>query len=270
MEDNAGTQRSLRIDEELVCMDALKYALETKGKATVGLPKRSRPGSDPPDFWVEVNGREMAVEVCSITEFQTYESHCRQLARCIEMKARNSDVLRGTYLLIIRRRPQIPKLNRKRLSEPYCIAHQYINDNREVEVADEVVLFQDDNGEIQLKKIHVRNAPIGLIHVTVEFEGQTIEKLAELIDSACRSKTDKLLKKNCPPSEAILALYDAYGFADSQTVKSAVALLDTRYNFHSVFWAASFSPRENILYPKEHGRGGAFLWSTVSEWLDGD
>ncbi len=270
MDDNARTQGSHRIDEELVCMDALKYALETKGKAIVGVPKRSQPGSDPPDFWVEVNGRETAVEVCSITEFQAYESHCREMASCIEKNALNSDVLRGSYSLMIRGRPGIPKLKKKRPSQPYRIAHQYIIDTREVEAADEAILLEDGNGEIQLKKIRSRDTPIGLIRVTAEFEGQTIEKLAELIDSACRSKTKKLLKKDCLPSEAILALYDAYGFADIEAAKSAASSLDTKLNFHSVFWAASFSRRENILYPKEHGRSGAFLWSTVPEWLDGD
>jgi len=68
-------------------------------------------------------------------------------------------------------------------------------------------------------------------------------------------------------TDVILAFYDAYPFTDREDVEAAFKNVTNISFFHSIYWAASFSERNNVLFPDEHGRYGYFLYSKESEWM---
>ena len=68
------------------------------------------------------------------------------------------------------------------------------------------------------------------------------------------------------PGEVLLLFYDAFGYASREDVVAAFQEVHGYNWFHSIFWAASFSDRENASYPAEPGREGFFLFSHKSEW----
>jgi len=68
----------------------------------------------------------------------------------------------------------------------------------------------------------------------------------------------------CP--DVILLFYDAYGYGNIQDARKAFSNIKGHKWTHSIYWAASFSDRKNILYPDSPGRGGAFLYSKNNLW----
>ena len=63
-----------------------------------------------------------------------------------------------------------------------------------------------------------------------------------------------------------LLLYDAYGYGSLETAMRAALDVKGYEWLHSIFWAASFSDRPNVMYPDSPGRAGCFLYSKSEGW----
>jgi hypothetical protein len=96
-----------------------------------------------------------------------------------------------------------------------------------------------------------------------KYEGEVRRDLAELLSQSIQKKHEKIQKKGILTacSDVILLLYDAYGYGDASDATRALSSVSGFDWLHSIFWAASFSDRENGLYPKSPGRSGEFLYS---------
>jgi hypothetical protein len=106
-----------------------------------------------------------------------------------------------------------------------------------------------------------------LLPVECKREGEYRDELRRLLQEAIDEKLKTMrefIQRNDTP--VILALYDAYGFAECDDVREEF-LNTTGYDqFHSVFLAASFTDRLNDLWPDEPGRTGYFLYSKNPAW----
>ena len=78
-------KQPLRIDEELVCADSLKHALESRLSCRVSSLRKI--DNDPPDFALRIDGTEFFAEVTSIVADQTFHAHCREFANVIQNRA---------------------------------------------------------------------------------------------------------------------------------------------------------------------------------------
>lgn len=258
---------SNRIDEELVSVDALVHHLKRHcGCSNVQV---EREDDDPPDFWIDVDGQTYAVEVTSIVTEQAYDAPCRALAKAIADTARDQGVLKGTYGLIVTRRPGLPRRNSMGWSALVGNATSFIQATRSAESTEESFLVDDEHGRVGIRKFGPTGASVGRVHFTeVKWQGDTRQEVQHLMQQALTTKRAKLAKKGVPSqcSRIVLVFYDAYGFADQDDARHSLLQTTGHDWFHSVFWAASFTSRANELSPGSPGRGGIFLYSKSAGW----
>jgi hypothetical protein len=257
-----------KIDEELVCIDALVQHLKRVDANSLIEAKREK--SDPPDYWLKFGENRFAVEITSIVQDQVYSAQCDSLILSIKNALRESgDSVQGTYAVEFFRSPEIPgrwtgkwkKLVEDTVDRIRCLAGPTL--------CSESRVFQDTRGHITISKWSDKGSAVGMLRVPeAKYEGEANDELSVLMEQAIGKKFKSLQKKNvmakCP--DVILLLYDAYGYGSIETAKSALFNIKGYEWLHSIFWAASFSDCSNVIYPDSPGRSGGFLYSIVDGW----
>ena len=261
------TAKGNRIDEELVCVDSLVHFLkQVCGHQEVQVKRET---DDPPDFWLHIDGKRFAAEVTSIVTDQGYLSLCRKLKQSIQEKAQEFGNLNGIYALIIERNPNLPKRTSSDWQRLVDIVVSFIAATREASSTEISYLQEDSYGRLGVQKTSDKGTAVGLWGFSgFKWEGEAQEELTALIQDAVTIKRSKLEKKNIPQQcpDAILLLYDAYGYGDAEDAREALRKVQGYDWFHSVFWAASFTDRDNKLSPENPGRIGSFLYSKEDGW----
>lgn len=260
-------EKKNRIDEEKVCIDSLAHNLmHLHGCRGVNVHPEI---DDPPDFWIDVDGLQYAAEVTSIVNGQAYHATCTFLKDMVKQKATDERVLVGTYLLKVRRHPDLPRRN----SNEWCVligkVLSFIQNTASNKSTGESFILDDQQGHLSIQKTSSNNATVGLIYAPeAKWEGEVHNELQELMQEAVTTKRKKLEKKgvptNCP--NIFLVLYDAYGYGSIEDAQKALLCTDGYDWFHSVYWATSFTDRDNILSPDNPGREGTFLYSKIDKW----
>lgn len=258
--------KTKRIDEELVCMDALVHSLKHHhGYTQVNV---QRENNDPPDFWITINGERFAAEVTSIVTGESYRAICRKLYNVIEKRWAEEDFA-GKYTLRISRQPELPKYNSPEWHQLVCKAIAFIHATQTVSFTEDTSLMTTAHGHIDIRKITSKGENVGLVEpLEGRWEGEIHIELHQIMQEAITKKYQQLNRKGVQNdcSQIILLLYDAYGYGDSKDAQKAL-LKAVGYDwFHSIFWAASFTDRSNILSPRNHGREGIFLYSKNKTW----
>ncbi|HBE71076.1 MAG TPA: hypothetical protein DDW52_23260 [Planctomycetaceae bacterium] len=255
-----------RIDEELVCIDSLHHVLERELGLAVGAPTRVEPGEDPPDFWLQIAETDTPVEITSITQRAAFNHHARQMAKTLKERALDADILHGTYVLKFRRFPPIPHPRRKRDRRIYDSAMDFISRTANLNAGVELDIFDEHSGHIVLTKLSPSGATVAEMLTHTEWEGESQEKIRDLISVAAKSKIEKLGKNGHSSKSVILALYDAYAFVEFDSIVECTAELECLNAFGAVYWASAFADRENFTYPDQPGRDGGFIASSIEEW----
>ena len=215
--------------------------------------------SDPPDFWITVAGTKYAVEVTSIVVDEGYHALCRKLLESIQTECDANDDIDGLFDLHISRRPKIPKRGTSNWNKLVATALAHMPG---LSTASSEDLLKDANGTVTLRKVSDHGSAI---RSEAKWEGEVQEQLSERIQNAIDEKREKIEEKGIL-EPCILLLYDAYGYGDIEDAQQALLQAQGYKWFHSIFWAASFSDRQNLLFPDSPGRGGAFLYSKNGEW----
>jgi hypothetical protein len=256
-----------RIDEELVSIDCLAHCLKEQcGCSQVEI---EREPDDPPDFWVTVDGVRFAAEVTSIVTEQSYRANALKLKRAIENSARETGALIGKFVLTLERHPTLPQSSTREWRDLVDQAKSFIETTALTESTKEFPLLKSPDGHLRIRKICSQGSTLGLCGpACAKWEGEIQDDLCKLMQDSVNKKRTKLKNKSVPSScpRVLLLFYDAYGFGDVEDAQKALLRVDGYDWFHSVFWAASFTNRENELYPKEPGRRGAFLYSSDNRW----
>ncbi len=257
----------IRFDAELVCADCLTHYLKDKGGCNSILIKRNK--DDPPDFWFTIDGEKFAVEITSIVKDQGYLANINKLTENIQQSAQDNNVLSGKYVLIIFRKPNIPRKNTPEWNNLVNKTTSFIKATKNIGSTDKTELFKDFNGYIAIAKADQHsNTVVCMFTTQFQWEGDTQTELTQLMQKAVDEKQKKLEEKgvpsNCPQN--ILMFYDAYGYGDIEDAQTALLKVEGYRWFHSVFWVSSFTNRQNELYPNEPGRTGIFLYSTNLTW----
>ncbi|MBW2741164.1 MAG: hypothetical protein JRE64_20505 [Deltaproteobacteria bacterium] len=259
-------EKMKRIDEELVCVDSLAHNLmHLHGCSDVNV---HREPNDPPDFWINVDGQRYAAEVTSIVKEQAYHATCTLLKDMAKKRATDEGGLVGTYCLKVIRHPDLPRRNSTEWSALVGKVLSFIQNTVSVESTGESFLLDDQQGHLSIQKKSADGATVGLIGAPeAKWEGEINNELQELMQEAVTTKRKKLEKKgvpgNCPRN--FLVLYDAYGYGSAEDAKKALLCTDGYDWFHSVFWATSFTDRDNMLYPGNPEREGTFLYSKINK-----
>ncbi|MEK6262890.1 MAG: hypothetical protein AABP62_30190 [Planctomycetota bacterium] len=257
---------SNHIDEELVCIDSVRHVLNLTLGLTVGAPTRVEPGNDPPDFWLQIAGSDIPVEVTSIIQRAAFNHQAREMAKTLKERALEANVLHGTYALSFRRFPPIPYPRRKRDKDSYGMALDYIGRTANVTEETELDIVSENSGYIAIKKLSPNGAMVGEMIMHTEWGGESQEKIRDLVDNAARSKIGKLRKNGHSSQDSILALYDAYAFITFDEVVECTTDLASLGEFSAVYWASAFADRENFTFPDQPGRDGGFIASSIPGW----
>lgn len=254
-----------RIDEELVSVDSLKHVLLTRcGCKLVHLHREQ---NDPPDFTVVIDGEPFPTEVTSIVSHQQYHAQCVEFAKAIGDRANSLGILSGKYAFVISRFPRIPKPTSKSGRRLIDAAVAYIDTMRRQGAAPKVQLAQDESGKISIEKTSANGSIVGIVWIPPGMRGNEIQnQLALLIQRAVDNKKRKLQDAGIGSRQALLLLYDAFGYAEPEEAVAAMQQVTGYDWFHSIFWAASFFDRKNMSYPREPGRDGLFLFSNNPSW----
>lgn len=253
-----------RIDEELVCIDALTYVLlNSCGCKTVTYERQT---DDPPDFLVNIDQKEFPVEVTSITFLQGYDAQVRQFCSYLEKSAIKESILSGTYLLSVIGTPDIPKPTSIRGKELISTCISFMASTKDQETTSPRVFVEEFGGNLALEKSSRNEKRILQAQTRVHWIADAQANMINLVEDAVRSKKEKLSKKGILEGEAILLLYDAFAITDFDETQEAFSSVRNFDWFHSIVWVPTFSNRENINHPSEPGRGGIFLFSQNSAW----
>lgn len=256
-----------RVDEELVCADSLAYNLKFFGGCHD--VKVQRELSDPPDFWLDIDGQKYAAEVTSIVNEQAYHAACIALKDAVKKGAIGEERITGSYCLQLTMCPNLPRKNSAEWRDLCGKALSFIRDQDSRESVEETLLLDEQQGQLSIRKIAATGATVGLFGAPVaKWEGEIHNELQELIQDAVTKKRKKLEKKGVPAQcpRIFLVLYDAYGYGNAEDAQKALLSTEGYDWFHSVFWATSFTDRENALYPGSPGREGMFLYSKTYKW----
>ena len=263
----AKDRKAKRIDEELVCADALAHCLKHEyGCCHVDVRRET---NDPPDFWITIDGEKFAAEVTSIVSNEGYRANCRKLKEAIRQAVKQLDNMTGTYTLLMTHRPELPRHASSEWQSLARRATSFIQATRSVTSTDEYRLFKDGHGYVDIKKVSTEGATVGLLGpVDVKWEGEIQEELCQIMWQRIAEKRRKLEKKGVPDKcpQIMLLLYDAYGYGDTEDAQKALLKVEGYDWFHSIFWAASFTDRANEISPQNPGRNGAFLYSRDENW----
>jgi hypothetical protein len=255
-----------RIDEELVCVDALKHVL----CAVCGCKDvhAHREKQDPPDFTVMVDGEQFPAEVTSIVSRQQYHEQCKEFAEAIRNQADSQRKLHGTYAFIVTHLPVLPRPASKGGRKLLDAAIAYIESTKQAIVSSEFQIATAAEGQISIEKVSASGATVSFCGIPpLMWEGEIQAQLSTLIQEVVDTKHRKLEKAGIGSEKALLLLFDAYGYGEPIDAVAAMQHLNGHDWFHSVFWVASFCDRKNITYPDEPGRGGLFLFSHNPAWI---
>lgn len=254
------------IDEEQLCMDCFEDYL----KHQIGCReiKVKREPNDPPDFWLEVDGKRFAVEVTSLTKSAGYFPRCKRLAKGIEAEAKENGWLCGKYLLYIVGKPEIPKINSTDWRDLIGEGLRYIRQTINLSKADKWILQRDSKGLLSIEKID-QNEPayIAVSRSDAKFEGPMQNELKEIIQKAISMKQNILkgFRSYCP--EIILLLYDAYIYADITDVRQAFKGIEGIDWFHSIFWVQGLKRNARKLSAEDIYSRGYLIFTKNKNWL---
>ncbi|MBL7224055.1 MAG: hypothetical protein ISS72_09385 [Candidatus Brocadiae bacterium] len=262
-------ERPRRIDEEVVCVDSLVHCVKQRHGCVEASVERA--ASDPPDFWIYIDGVRFAVEVTSVVRRADVESQAllRRLDKDIEQQAREQGVLRGTYGLWMSRPMRLPRRHSAEWRSLVQIATQFIRATQHLAPAGPVLLLEGKRSSLTIEKHSEQGEAVGHVGpVVTRWEGEAREEIRGLMQSGVDHKRRRLeakgVHRECP--RIILAFYDAYGLGDVEDAQQALLQVEGYQWFDSVFWAASFTDRPNDVCPNEPGREGRFLYSQNPQW----
>ncbi len=248
-----------------MCADALKHVLETQCSCRV--TDLTRIDEDPPDFRLQIDGSEFFAEVTSIIADGSLHAHFRELADAIQTAGTERGVLSGTYELIFRRKPKVPKPLSASGKSLLHAALSYVAQTAHVDNAQEFEIWRDATGFIQIAKGSSEECQVGVLWVgEAKREIEVVGDLTDLIQRAVDDKLRKLARRNVPTKRTFLVLYDAYGYAEPRHAARALQNVQGHSRFHSVFWIASYRDRANLTYPDSPGRSGVFIYSSRNSW----
>lgn len=183
--------RADKIDEECVCIDSLVQRIRQLDGSNTVIVQREK--NDPPDFWLSLSDRRLAVEVTSIVSDYGYPALCSALHSSVKSQCSG---IAETYAIEVFRRPSIPKNGSnqwKALVAEAVISLQAMSGSPST---NPVVLLGDREGRLTLSKWGDTGSGVGLLRVPeAKFEGDAQKELSSLIGVAIAKKFEKCTKK---------------------------------------------------------------------------
>jgi hypothetical protein len=261
------SNRPGRIDEEAVCIDALVHRIRQVDhlqEITV-----ERECIDPPDFWMSIGPLKYAVEVTSIVVDEHYDALCMTLLRAVQAELVAGTAAKGTYALDVFRTTKLPRRGTKEWRKLVSNLVQNIRQMSTASVGAKIPLLEMESGRLSLMKLSESGSNVGKVWMPdARWEGEARGELSRLLQERVNTKRKRAEEKGLDRTgcEIMLVFYDAYGYCDAEDARQELEGVEGYRWFHSVFWAASFTARPNILYPENPGRAGVFLYSKNPAW----
>lgn len=254
-----------RINEEHVCVDSfIQHLREIDSRQEITYYEEP---NDPPDFWVTIAGVKYAVEVTSIVTDYGYDALCNKLVKAIRSESEINNGMKGTYVLTVMRRPDIPRKGTTDWKTLVSTAATKIREMSNALCGAESCLLKDMNGYLEIQKLSDKGSKIGPSRMpTMKWEGEAQGELSQLFKERIETKRGRLERVLDRSSNIILLFYDAYVYGDVEDVQKAFLNVQGYEWLHSIFMAMSSSDIPNTLYPDTPGRRGVFLYSKNEQW----
>lgn len=165
-------EKSKRIDEEAVCIDSIMDFLGRKYSCE-DIQFQIEP-QDPPDFWITVAGRKYAAEVTSIVTDEGYHAHCNKLREEVRKTCTEKNCIMGKYVLIVKRRPAIPKRNSEEWRNLISNITALIGSTSGDQTLEETCLYNDSQGKLVIEK-NIEELQVGNnAHTLVLIEDESV------------------------------------------------------------------------------------------------
>lgn len=212
-----------RDDEEWACQAFLDF-LRNSYPAVRFTCRPVPPEEEPPDFWLETQTRNIAVEVTAIWDQITLGGKqvssailwcwARTLLKEIEESAAKEVPFQGKYVVEV----QASRLRwqaREQIKEAII---RFISSNPQTETADPSRNFDILPGGWTIERCSSDRRSLQLVVPgATKWEGELTTELARLVSEIVHRKDSKLSKRGCP---YILLLLDQYHLADEDTWES--------------------------------------------------
>ena len=224
----------VRHDEEFA-KEAFSRFLATRYTS----PSWWEPGSQPPDFWLDVGGRRFAVEVTQVMESIDVGQHTltnqganaalRRTVQQLEHEARTAGLLRGFYHVHVCPLPQLRSI----LQDLRARLFAYLQSTAALPVAAPEELWLGRDGQRwTVEKLHQERDALAesMSLGTAKWRCDILKEIRELLAA---SFSEKLKKTRSIQEEVILLLIDAYHYADGEGWHRAANDLNTT-RFHTV------------------------------------
>jgi hypothetical protein len=181
-EEKMARNHETKIDEEMVCADSLMHCLKCDYGCEVIF---EREDDDPPDLWLIVDGEKYAVEVTSIVTRQEYYKHCKDFEDAICSSSQYKDSINGTYILIIKGCPNIPKKSASDWQDLVRQVISFVDETHALKSTNDKCLLKDKKGYLNIRKISDQYAMIGAIGpIQVKWENEIQDTLEKLIGTS--------------------------------------------------------------------------------------
>jgi hypothetical protein len=263
------SQSSNRIDEERVCIDSLVQHLNRAHQGNASIDKDEP--IEPPDYWLKLAGQRYAVEITSITDDAGWDARFWSFVSSIEAQFAPDRLPKGTYYVEFFHSPEIPPRGTKKCNALVASAVNAITILEASPPGSVQKISKSASGYLAVAKpTNDGNAIRALGIPGGRWFGDARPELTQKMQEAIDAKRVKIEKKGilrfCP--DVILVFYDAYGYGGVEAAREAILGVAGTEWLHSIYWAASFTDRPNVLFPESPGRAGIFLYSRNAAWRE--
>src|SRR5258705_3659065 len=196
-------------------------------------PPEWEPGSEPPDFWLNLGGRRLAVEVTQLMEWLdvgppalTTLGANVSLTRTIQqlrLQAQAAGLLRGFYHIHVCPLPDLRRI----LPDLQTRLFAYLQDTAADSAAERRELWRGRYGQRwMVEKVHANSDALAesMSLGSAKLEGEVREELSLLLSTSLADKREKV---RAIREEVIMLLVDAYHYADGVDWLRAAIGLDT-------------------------------------------
>ncbi|MFQ6083168.1 MAG: hypothetical protein ACE5WD_07410 [Candidatus Aminicenantia bacterium] len=228
----------MKRDEEF-CQSALIEFLRSQGHSVV-----TRPGDEPPDFYITLDGTEFAVEITTLSELipspktsklqpiLTAHMTLYRFVSEIETFTLQKEILNGTYLVSIDLNKPIPNFNKIKSNLIKAI-EEFISETRQEESTPYFQLFRKGKVRMECKKLSGDGARIThMITHGAKWHDEICKHARLILQRAIDDKRNKLLHE---PRPKMLLLLNRYLFASIKDFQEALLLCSGCEFFHSIY-----------------------------------
>lgn len=205
------------MDRELFCVSAFLRYLQMRKENRLLYCERVSRGQDPPDFYIDIEGKRYNVEVTSIKmkyspslgekeiEAETFDEAQSSIVSEVEKKATENGFLNNTYVVTFERPLSSEKYNKVK-QKVVAELLEYIEKSRYLTKAEEQIINIQKKELCRIQKFSSDDSMVEQTQNNVHWLGDVKIEICCKLCSAVEEKCKKMTKKQVPAPRILLLL----------------------------------------------------------------